>query len=471
MPIRLEHKGSPGVAGLAGFAAGRGRARERQRKYAMDLQKEQQRLLARQQEQLQGFKYRTALEGARQQAMQQRQLQQQEFLAGQAEQKRTWETEDIGREQEFRAGQAELGRQHALDMQVEKGLQSGDLVLSPFAQQGIQQARDEYADAAASGKYTAEQLEELRQKAMDRIRNLKRVGASRPEAPSVGAEVSRTLGRIDPKTGQFVTGGAEPTHQAVDGKLVPLPETPQQERAAAETEKMAEEQEKLQAKYQEDMEKWNDLVREWATGNREGYEGLTPEEAKAKAEEELAPYKPTMPAIGTAGTAGPQEVEFDPVAGARKPQPAGGMAGRGAVGAAGAAMGVPGPAAQRPDPYAPPPAAEVPADPAMMLPMSELAPPVQQEPIQVGRRWHEPAIVPRAEMRERTREAKRRPREQAVYERARQKAAGRQARLGARGRIARAQIGPVQIQSQSEYEQLPSGAEFIGPDGKRRRKP
>jgi len=31
--------------------------------------------------------------------------------------------------------------------------------------------------------------------------------------------------------------------------------------------------------------------------------------------------------------------------------------------------------------------------------------------------------------------------------------------------------GPKKIQNDSEYDALPSGAEFIGPDGKRRRKP
>ena len=64
MGIRFEHQ--PGaVVGMAAYAAGRGKARQRQQKYALDLLQDDRRLQARRQDQFQGFKYRAALQGMR----------------------------------------------------------------------------------------------------------------------------------------------------------------------------------------------------------------------------------------------------------------------------------------------------------------------------------------------------------------------------------------------------------------------
>ncbi len=67
MAIRIEHSASPAAVGMAAFAAGRGKARQRQQKYSFDLARDQQRIQSRQQ----GLKYRAVAGGARQQRLQQ----------------------------------------------------------------------------------------------------------------------------------------------------------------------------------------------------------------------------------------------------------------------------------------------------------------------------------------------------------------------------------------------------------------
>ena len=65
MGIRIEHSASPAAVGMAAFATGRGKARQRQQKYSFDLARDQQRIQSRQQ----GLKYR-AVAGGRQRLQQ-----------------------------------------------------------------------------------------------------------------------------------------------------------------------------------------------------------------------------------------------------------------------------------------------------------------------------------------------------------------------------------------------------------------
>ncbi len=72
MAIRIEHQPAGAAVGAAAFAAGAGKAQQRKRKYQMDLFRDNQRLQARRQDMTAGLRYRTLLEGFREQNVQRR---------------------------------------------------------------------------------------------------------------------------------------------------------------------------------------------------------------------------------------------------------------------------------------------------------------------------------------------------------------------------------------------------------------
>lgn len=69
MPIKLVHQPAPGVVGMAAYASGYGKAREREKKQFQTLYRDEQKRRERRMEQFRGFSYQTALEGMRQGAM------------------------------------------------------------------------------------------------------------------------------------------------------------------------------------------------------------------------------------------------------------------------------------------------------------------------------------------------------------------------------------------------------------------
>ncbi len=236
MAIRIEHQPAGAAVGMAAYAAGRGKTRQRQQKYALDLWKDERRTQARREERMAGFKYRAALEGRREQATQER------FEAGQEATMKRFEAGQGATQDRFEAGQegmqkrAEESRQQQRDMQIERGLQSGDLVLSPRAKDKIQKARDDYADAVADNKFTDDKLDDIRRQTEDKIRKAKRVGAQLPETPSASDVVGRNVVVFDKDTGQYrkPEKGEQPKYQVIDDKLVPIPATTEETAAADE---------------------------------------------------------------------------------------------------------------------------------------------------------------------------------------------------------------------------------------------
>ena len=159
---------------------------------------------------------------------------QRKYTEGIAEKKRL-EEEDINKREFGEALEVKrAAEQHARDMEIENDLQSGKLVLSPRAKTKIQQARDEYAAAEASGKFTPEQLDEDYQKTQERIRKLRLTGAQLPDAQSAIDVASQSMVVWDEGLNKFVAsqpGGPPPTHRITDNVAEPLEEkvTPQEQ--------------------------------------------------------------------------------------------------------------------------------------------------------------------------------------------------------------------------------------------------
>jgi hypothetical protein len=80
MAIRVQHSGSPGAVGMAAYMAGRGRAREREKKHLLDIAQQQTQVRERRREQDREMGYRTWLEGQRQMAIGARQKEERQFL-------------------------------------------------------------------------------------------------------------------------------------------------------------------------------------------------------------------------------------------------------------------------------------------------------------------------------------------------------------------------------------------------------
>ena len=315
MVIRIVHQPSGAAAGMAGYMTGRGKARQRQQKYSMDLWEQERKIQARQQQQFAGAKYRAALGGTRGQggvgqqaagqwedpfelavaagdtkkavqikAQRKRDARrqrlgedplypeaQQKFLPAptkeQVRRKQELEDKKLAREQKvadtaaqrkYQKEQSEQTRQHQRDMEIDNDLQSGDLVLTPFAEKEIRKARDNYAKAESSGNYSPEQLDELRQKTGERVRKLKRSGSTRPETPSAVDVVAGNVVVIDKDTGQprKTQEGERPEYQVIDGKLVPIPLPAKQKAESEAAEKSTTDTLKEFAKLREDKDEF-----------------------------------------------------------------------------------------------------------------------------------------------------------------------------------------------------------------------
>lgn len=79
MAIRVEHSPSGAAAGMAAYAAGVGKAKERQKKYALDLYQEDKKFQQQAQLQFQGFRYQDYLQQQQQEALKARQRKEIEF--------------------------------------------------------------------------------------------------------------------------------------------------------------------------------------------------------------------------------------------------------------------------------------------------------------------------------------------------------------------------------------------------------
>ena len=281
MAIRVLHTPAGGAVGMAAYAAGQNKTRKRNQKYAVDMWQQERKIQARREERSAGSKYRAALGGGTRQgrigqqpagkwidpfeeavkagdkkkAIQIRAQRKGDARRGRLgedphhtgiqpyfkaaltkeeiarknkvaddERDRQWKLEDEKRKRGQNVSDDEQQRQHIRDMEIDDDLQSGKLVLTPFADKEIRKARDDYAKAESSGNYSPEQLDELRQKTGERIRKLKRSGTTRPETPSAPDVVAGNVVVFDKDTGQprKPREGERPEYQVVNDKLTPI---------------------------------------------------------------------------------------------------------------------------------------------------------------------------------------------------------------------------------------------------------
>ncbi len=234
MAIRIEHQPSGAAVGAAAFAAGAGKARQRQRKYAMDLQRDNQKTIARRQELFAGQRFRGALEGERQRFALGRDVLQREQQLGDAELRRDQAVADAERNRGFDIEDDAQTRQHGIDMATDRGLLAGDLVVSPTAQATIDKIEasigsDDYNRLDEAGKA------EFREKAAERIRTLRREGATQPkeQAPLDVANKNRFVVGDDGQLRPRQEGDGPPTHTIIDGQAELLPEEIQRREDAA----------------------------------------------------------------------------------------------------------------------------------------------------------------------------------------------------------------------------------------------
>lgn len=141
MAIRVEHQPSGAVVGLAAYMGGRGKARQRQQKYAMDLYRDERRMQGRRQEQFQGFKYREHLERMHQTAMGERDKKLRGWDVEDAATRRSHELADVGQQREWDVEEAE-GRE------VQRSKEARAANLTPIPDYATPEQRKELSQKA-----------------------------------------------------------------------------------------------------------------------------------------------------------------------------------------------------------------------------------------------------------------------------------------------------------------------------------
>lgn len=175
MGIRLKYEPAGAVAGLAAYAGGQNKARERSTNRALDIWQEEQAKKARREELVQRQQFEFGMQGYRESAQQLRDEQRFENQKELFRQRRTLDLEDENR------------RQTAVrDAEIENDLQSGKLILSPGAQEKIKKLQDDLESKLPT--YDESQRAEAIEKANQRIREIKRYGTRHPEPDQLTRE-------------------------------------------------------------------------------------------------------------------------------------------------------------------------------------------------------------------------------------------------------------------------------------------
>gem|GEM_PF-4704501 len=206
MAIRFEHQPAGVAVGMAAYLGGRGKYQQRQRKYMMDLYRDERKIQARRQEQFQGFKYQAMLEGARQTGYQQRMTQ-----------GRTWQLEDAAtrREQQL----ADTTQQHEWDLGKEQRHANIALAssLPPIPENASSSQKDQLAKWARAIEEFAfsEQWDPTEEGTKDGIADLvskyKTMVGSIPEAKP-GADLNKRMGSIEDGNFVSVAEGGSPDY-------------------------------------------------------------------------------------------------------------------------------------------------------------------------------------------------------------------------------------------------------------------
>jgi len=313
MAIRFDYQVGAGLIGA--YAAGQSAARQRKQKYAMDMWQQERQLQARQQEQMAGFKYRTAMgtggqglgaggQGFGQQAgtwadpfakagtpeervqiNAQRQANARAERMGQPtpypkaepqpipaqtrdEIQHKWALEAKEQARGEAVGDAEAAAQRAQDAEIENDIQAGKLELTPRAQAEIKKIDDGLIEAMTGGQLDEAGKSEAVQKANEKKGEIKRWGTQLAEDPNKGMLVAdEDTGLLRPPA-----EGERATHRKGAPGQPPemLPEeverrTTEKEEKKAAAAAQADEQKRLDAAWEAEQTRFDELNKLYIT--------------------------------------------------------------------------------------------------------------------------------------------------------------------------------------------------------------
>ncbi len=273
MAIRVEHQAAPGIQGLAAFAGGRGKARQRQRTELLSFYRDEAQRRERREAQTRAFTYQGALENMRQGGMDRRREEDREFgilddardrqqeLEDDArDRKRAMadldarETRDIARDDRRWRGYQDRDRaqrESDFDMTLREGVQSGEFGFDDdndawtgaggvsgigYTRTALKTLADAKARLAANDDWDDEQKAEVLGRIEARERQLLRT-AKPIQQPTLDDDFSQTV-RTDPDGTQYT--------KKADGTWTVLKEGP----AGEARERLVKEVQRLQAEHE-----------------------------------------------------------------------------------------------------------------------------------------------------------------------------------------------------------------------------
>ena len=306
MGIRIEHQPSGAAVGAAAYAAGVGKAKQRKSKYALDLWRDNRRLQARRQDMMVGMQFRKHLFDQGQAGLNERFGAQQEGIQKRFDADEAAEQRRFDENKQFQMEQDELRRQHDEDMLTDRGLQTGDLVVSEEGKKQIQtEVDDVIATMEKGGQFDDDEMAAERERLEAKRQKLRRAHAEKPKDVDELDDFNRRGRVIDPATGQYVKpkpGQKADFHQFGE-EMRPAPLSNEQVQAA-------EKQEAAQEKYENELSEWKkdfDKETERFVPDKEG--GLTAKDMDTARKEAMKSMelqgrqKPQPPDAG--GQAGP----------------------------------------------------------------------------------------------------------------------------------------------------------------------
>jgi hypothetical protein len=240
MAIRVQHE-IGGMGGLAAYASGAGKRQERQRKYALDLYRDERLAEERRANLQQQHQWEVEMQDKRQifDLAESRMKRNQDIQDRM--QDRQWALQDQRTQRDWITGREEQQWRREQDVRLQEQITSGDMVLEGWAEGKLRDAEAKYAEAANSGRYTQPQLDMYRNQLEDYMGNIRRIGSK--AAPQGVDAVNQNQAVIDPKTQQFrkPNPGERPTHTVVNGQAIENPAVVEErERKAMEAEQKRE---------------------------------------------------------------------------------------------------------------------------------------------------------------------------------------------------------------------------------------
>jgi hypothetical protein len=151
-------------------------------------------------------------------------------------------------------GEGELGRQHAEDMLTDRGLMTGDLVVSDDAKKKIADIDDIITTVERGGQLDPDDLEEFKARQEEKKRRIRRAGAVKPpEVEAIDAANRRRVVRENGDWRRAKPGEASEYQLDADGEVV------LDAAAVREQEKQEKEQEAAEKAAADLDKKWKEL--------------------------------------------------------------------------------------------------------------------------------------------------------------------------------------------------------------------